>query len=75
MELMEHGENKFEKYLPYIGGYEVSKEDLRKQFDHFLEHPEYYGHFIVMWKENDTMENRFSLKEIVEQIYTKVEGE
>lgn len=67
--------DKFEKYLPYVGGYEVTKEDLRKQFDHFLECPECYGHFIVVWKENDTMVNRYSLNEIVEQINTKVEGD
>lgn len=65
---MEHGENIFEKYLGYIPAYEVSKEDLRKQFDHFLEHPECYGYFIVRWKENDTMENRYSFEEIIEQI-------
>lgn len=67
--------DKFEKYLGYVGGYEVTKEDLRKQFDHFLECPECYGYFIVRWKENDTMENRLSLNEIIEQINTKVEGD
>lgn len=67
--------DKFEKYLGYVGGYEVTKEDLRKQFDHFLENPECYGYFIVRWKENDTMENRLSLNEIVEQINTKVTGD
>lgn len=72
---MDHFGDIFEKYLGYIPPYEVSKEDLRKQFDHFLEHPECYGYFIVRWKENNTMENRYSFKEIIEQIKKGEKGE
>ena len=64
----------FEQYYPYVGAAEyTSKEELLKHFQCFLDFPEHGGIFIVRWKENDTMENRFSLKEYIEQINTKVE--
>ena len=65
----------FEEYYPYLGGIVTSKEDLLRHFECFLEHPMHAGVFIVRWKENDTMENRFTLNEYVEQINTKVEGD
>ena len=65
---MEHDENKFEEYLPYVGGFEVSKEELLKHFKCFLDFPEHCGVFIVRWKENDTFENRFTLNEYIKQI-------
>ena len=65
---MEHGENKFEQYYPYVGAVETSKEDLMKHFKCFLDFPEHCGTFIVRWKENDDFENRFSLEETMEQI-------
>jgi len=72
---MEHGENKFEEYYPYLGGIETSKEELLKHFQCFLDFPEHGGVFVVRWKENDTFKNRFSLNEYVEMINTKVEGD
>lgn len=66
---MEHGENKFVEYLPYVGGTEISsKEELLKHFKCFLDFPEHCGIFIVKWKENDDFTNRFSLEEYIEQI-------
>ncbi len=72
---MEHGENIFEEYYPYLGGCETSKEDLIRHFTSFLNHPEHGGVFIVRWKENDTFENRFSLNDYIKMINTKVEGD
>ena len=72
---MEHGENKFEEYYPYLGGIETSKEELLKHFQSFLDFPEHSGIFIVRWKENDIFENRFSLDEYIKMINKKVEGE
>lgn len=72
---MEHGENKFEEYYPYLGGIETSKEELLKHFQSFLDFPEHGGIFVVRWKENDTFKNRFSLNEYVEMINKKVEGD
>lgn len=72
---MEHGENKFEEYYPYLGGIETSKEELLKHFQSFLDFPEHGGIFVVRWKENDTFKNRFSFNEYVEMINKKVEGE
>lgn len=72
---MEHGENKFEEYYPYLGGIETSKEELLKHFQAFLDFPEHGGIFVVRWKENDTFKNRFSLNEYVEMINKKVEGD
>lgn len=66
---MENGENKFEEYLPYVGGFEVSREELLKHFISFLDFPEHGGVFIVRWKENDTFENKYSLDEYVRQIH------
>ena len=72
---MEHGENIFEEYYPYIGAVVTSKEDLMKHFQCFLNFPEHCGTFIVRWKENDDFCNRFTLNETMEQINTKVEGD
>lgn len=72
---MENDENIFEQYYPYLGGIKTSKEELLKHFQCFLDFPEHGGVFIVRWKENDTMENRFTLNEYIEQINTKVEGD
>ena len=67
---MEHGENKFVEYLPYVGGTEISsKEELLKHFESFLEFPEHCGIFVVRWKENDTFRNRYSLDEYIKQIH------
>lgn len=64
-------ENKdiFEQYYPYLGAVETSKEELLKHFECFLNFPEHGGVFIVRWKENETLENRFSLDEYIEQIH------
>lgn len=70
---MEHGENIFEQYYPYVGAVVTSKEELLKHFQCFLNFPEHCGTFIVRWKENDHFCNRFSLNETIEQINTKVE--
>ena len=72
---MEHGENKFEQYYPYLGGIETSKEELLKHFQSFLDFPGHGGIFVVRWKENDTFENRFSLDEYIEQIHKGEEME
>ena len=67
---MEHGENKFVEYLPYVGGTDTtSKEELLKHFKCFLDFPEHGGIFVVRWKENDTFENRYSLDEYIAQIH------
>ena len=67
---MEHGENIFTEYIPYVGGEDTtSKEELLKHFKCFLDFPEHCGIFIVKWKENDDFVNRFSLDEYVEQIH------
>lgn len=67
---MEHGENTFVEYLPYVGGTEISsKEELLKHFESFLEFPEHDGIFIVRWKENETFKNRYSLDEYIKQIH------
>ena len=66
---MEHGENIFTEYTPYVGGDDTtSKEELLKHFKCFLDFPEHCGVFIVRWKENDDFVNRFSLDEYIEQI-------
>ena len=65
---MEHGENIFEEYYPYVGAVVTSKEELLKHFQCFLDFPEHCGTFIVRWKENDDFCNRFSLEETMEQI-------
>lgn len=66
---MDRSKNTFEEYYPYLGGIETSKEELLKHFKCFLDFPEHGGIFIVRWKENDTMENRYSLDEYVAQIH------
>ena len=65
---MEHGENIFEQYYPYVGAVVTSKEELLKHFLNFLDFPEHGGTFIVRWKENDDFVNRFTLEETMEQI-------
>lgn len=72
---MEHGENIFEEYYPYVGAVETSKEELLKHFKCFLDFPEHGGVFIVRWKENDTFVNRFSLDEYIKQIKKEEKGE
>lgn len=73
---MEHDENIFEEYYPYIGAVETtSKEELLKHFQCFLDFPEHCGIFIVRWKKNDDFKCRFSLNEYIEMINKKLEGD
>lgn len=61
-------EDKLYKLTPYVGMSEVTKEQLRKQFDAFLEDPMLYGEFIVYCSQGHNMYHRMTACEVLDNV-------
>ena len=62
--------DKFEEYIAYVGKIEATKDELRKDFERWLENPSLYnqGYFCVRWAEDEKLYNNMSFSAFSESV-------